>query len=249
MKTFFLNHKKILFFLLFFLIFSLKSFSQNTSVVKTINLSWEALDSYTYPGYDGFPLPGDSSLIKLVADPEIITIAGELDPKKFFYSWTYNDYYLYNYSKTGGNTVLLYLDDLESVNTINLKVYTNNKEEMLLGEKTINIKARDTYPIVYLKNDNPILMFGNAINKKYEAYRVDDGDLLDLVAYPFYFSVKDPDDQKLDYIWSLNDIPGTGNNKEFIHSITNAKSTNINIKISNQKEYSQEGESVLQFNY
>lgn len=221
-----------------------------SSISTKIDIAWEAIDSYTRPMYEGRALPGEESLIKALALIEIKTPAGNLDPKKLFYAWTYNDYYIYNYSKTGGNIIYLNLDSLKNINTLKVQVYTNNTKETLIGEKVINIVPRQLIPIIYRKEENPILMYANALNKKYESYLVEKGEALNMLIEPFNISAKSNRDNNIDYSWSVNNIPGTGeSNSNFTYIINNKREQSVGVKITNNQKLLQESETSIQFKY
>jgi hypothetical protein len=225
------------------------SFSQSSSSVSTkIDIEWEPIESYTHPFYEGRALSGEESDIKAVAVVEIETLAGKLDPKKLFYTWNYNGYYVHNFSKTGGDNIRFTLDQLQNTNTLEVKVFSNNRQEMLLGEKTIYIKPKQSLLIVYRSDANPILMYANAINKKYEPYIVEKGESLDVQVSPFFFSVSSPQGSTLNYLWSLNGITSnTAKDVSFSYTVPNkiSKDRSIGIKVSNDKKLLQEGESLV----
>lgn len=205
------NFKKIIFGLFLISLFLIpypKGKAQSLTISSNINLDWQVLDSYTPPFYEGKALAGESSYIKAVANVEILTPVGILDPSKLFYAWRYNNLYSHIYSKTGNNVIYFTLDLLEPENTLKLSVYENNKQKNLLAEKVIKIPPQKSQTILYRKNDNPILTYANAINKRGEHYIVNPNEEFEILAEPYYFSVKNPNESKLTYTWSVNNIPG-----------------------------------------
>lgn len=237
-------------FIILFSVFFIHTYSQVSSLSSKIDIAWEALDAYSRPLYEGRCLPGEEALIKAIALVEIKTPAGNLDSKKLFYAWTYNDYYIYNYSKTGGGVIYFTLDSLKNKNILKLQIYTNNTKDTLIGEKSITIVPRQLIPVVYRNNENPILMYANALNKKYESYRVEIGETINMRAEPFNISAKNTLDTNIDYVWSVNKIPNNGDeNNEFVYTINNKREQSIGIKITNNDKLLQEVETLVQFKY
>ena len=197
--------------------FSNVNLNGGLGVSINLNLNWQVLNSYTPPFYEGKALPGEGSDIKVVADVSVDTPAGSFNPSNFFYYWKINDYYTHTYSKTGGNFILFPLDILKSSNTVELKLYSSNKQDILLADKTITIYPSKSKIIFYKDLKNPILTFANALNKKYETYRVSLADDFNIIAEPFYFSTNSPSSSFLSYTWSLNDIPGNMNSTNILN--------------------------------
>lgn len=249
MKTF----KKITLFgvlFLLFTLFSLKTSAQIYTLSSNINIDWQVVNSYTPPFYEGKALAGESSSIKAIASVEVMTPVGTLDPSKLFYAWRYNDYYSHIYSKTGGNIIYFTLDDLQSTNVLELKVYENNRQENLLAEKIIRISPRKSEAILYRKNNNPIITYSNAINKRFQNYEVYPNETFDILAEPYYFSVKNPKENKLSYVWSVNGIPGNTNyTNTFSYKApgTSFRDFGIGLKIENSTQILQSSESLLNF--
>ena len=121
---------------------------------------------------------------------EINTPAGTFDSSKLFYSWSVNGFYSSTYSKTGGDFLIFPLDEFKNKNTIELRVYSDNKLSTLLGKKKIDIYPRVSKAFLYKDLGNTILTYANAINKRFENYAVSKGESFNIVAEPFYFSVK-----------------------------------------------------------
>lgn len=248
------NKKIFSFSLLIFSFFLFSGFSLTKAQVYTIstkvNIDWEVLNSYTPPFYEGKALAGEQADIKAIADVEIFTPVGVLDKNKLFYAWTYNDYYVHNYSKTGGKVIYFTLDGLVNENIIGLKVYENNTRENLLAEKIFRIRPKKTLPILYRKNTSPIITYSNALNKKYEHYAVSRGESFEILAEPYFFSAKSPKDVNLSYIWSLNGIPGNTNSSNvYDYKAPNAAYSDfgIGLTVNNSSKLLQKTETILNF--
>ncbi len=234
--------------LIYFIFLNTKA--QDIGVTSNLTMDWEVLNSYTPPFYEGKPLPGEAATIKVVATPEIKTPAGSFDNSKLFYSWEINDMVSHIYTKTAGNILIFPLDILTNDNVVNLKVYTSNKLETLLIEKTIHIYAKQVKGILYKDLNNPILTYANAINKRYQDYNILPNDSFSIIAEPYYFSTQSPNDN-IDYTWSLNDITGNIDNENNIFNFNPDSKTlrgaKIGLNIENSNESLQSDEENVSF--
>lgn len=238
----------VLIFTSFFFFVEVKA--QTYTISSKINIDWEVLNSYTPPFYEGKSLAPEQADIKAIADIEVLTPVGILDPDKLFYAWTYNNFYAHNYSKTGGKSIYFTLDSLVSENVINLKVYENNRQDNLLDEKTIRIAPKKTLPILYRKNSNPIVTYANAINKKYEAYKVNPGESFEILAEPYFFTTKTAKSSNLSYVWSVNGIPGNINYSNIFDYKAPGRAYGdfgVGLTINNDFKILQKSETLLNF--
>ena len=253
------NIRKIFIFLFIFFIipsfylFKIKdSYSQTDTTNAKININYQVIDSYIPPFYEGRGLAGEQAYIKAVAEVKISTLAGDLDPSKLFYAWEYNGHYLYDYSNTNGKILYFSLDELKNVNTLKLSIYLNNRQENLLGQKTIQIYPHNPVTALYRQNDNPIITYSNVINKKYETYQVSTDANFNIIAEPFYFSVKNPTDKDLFYEWGLNSIVGNDNSTNiFNYSAPSdtGENSGITLKLTNENinKNMQESDTLINF--
>lgn len=246
--------KKVNFLLLTFMILSIKIMLVNaqdySSVSTNINLDWEPIDSYTPPFYEGKALPSKEGNVKVIANVEVNTPAGSFDQSKLYYYWLLNDELSHTFSKTGGNIIYIPLSEFGITDTLKLMVYADNTQKILIGEKTLKLTPSDTLPILYRKNDNPILTYANAINKKYQEYKVNKGENFDVIAEPFYFSTRSSSSDSIDYSWSINNIPGNKNYSNIFNYTVpeNAyRDFGISLKIINTTKSLQNSETTVNF--
>lgn len=127
-------------------------------------------------------------------------------------------------------------------------MYSSNKQDILLADKTITIYPSKSKIIFYKDLNNPILIFANALNKKYESYPVKIGEDFKIIAEPFYFSADSPSSPFLSYTWSLNNIPGNTNSTNILnytYQTANNFISKIALKISNKDIPLQSSEETL----
>lgn len=223
------------------------SFSQNLSGGNvSVNIEWQTIDSYTPTFYEGKALPGEESYIKALGIVNANSYSGSINPDNLFYAWKYNDYYVYNYSGTGMNTIYFTLDKLQPINTLELSVYSDSGQNTLLGTKTIKIRPNNSLPLLYKKNENSLITYSNAINKKYEDFKINPDESFKIIAEPFFFSAKNIADPVLSYSWTADGI-FNGNNRSNIFNYFTGSVNSLNLKISNGQKILQEGETLVNF--
>jgi len=214
MKKYFLIFNLVLFLtFIFFNITPTKSFSQNLESLNEIDFSWQVLNSYVPPFYEGRPLPGEQSTVKLIATPNFSNSFQNLDKTQLFYEWYFNDLYSSPSSGLGKNILRFDLDQLENTNTSLLKIYSDDKKNTLLAEKRMKISPYDSLAVIYKPNNNPLIMYSQALNRKYQSYKMKSKENLDILVEPYYFSIKNPEDANLNYQWKQNGVAGLPNTK------------------------------------
>lgn len=241
--------RAIVFTLCLSILYNITFAQDNIGISADISFDTQVLNSYTPPFYEGKALASQKSDMKILANVKVSTPAGDLDSSKFYYYWTINDEMTHTYSKTGGNILYFTLSEFGTTDDVKLQIYSNNTMSMKLGEKSLKVSPVNTYPLLYRLYDNPILTYANSISKKYETYEVVPGDYFQIIAEPYYFSVKSPSDQSLSYTWSIDDIPGNIDNANtFIYSTSDnsRRNTKLGLKIENSTRVLQEG--TLQVN-
>lgn len=240
-----INIKKL--FFIFFILFSFNSsYSQNININNNIDIdfSWQVLNSYVFPFYEGRPLPGEQSSIKLMANIK------NGNNSNFYFDWYINDTNVSSLSGLNKNIIKFDLDQLENKNIINLKLYSDTSKNNLIADKSINISAYNPLILMYKQNTNPLIMYNNSINKKFERYELNIGEQLNILIEPFYFSINDSnlDENKLNYSFNPIGISGERKTKN-TYNIKIPKyqygDLSLEIKISNIKEFLQEAIALL----
>lgn len=233
----------LLLFIIFFNFSSSQDLSDNNI---SINIEWQALDSYTPAFYGGKALPGEEAYMKALAVVDINSVAESINTEGLYYVWKYNDYYVYDYSGKGMKTIYFTLDKLQSTNTLELDVYSDSSQNTLLGKKIIEILPFSSLPILYKKYDNPILTYSNAINKKYEDFKVNKEESFNLIAEPYFFSTKNTLDPALNYSWTTDGV-FNGNIGSNIYNYFAGSVKKIDLKITNSQKILQEGDTFINF--
>jgi len=252
--------KKILFlFVSFVAIFSFFSisFSQNSQPLSNmkyfdnITFSWQVLNSYTPPFYEGRPLPGEQSKIKLVATPDFLNSSEIITQKEFYYEWYINDIYAQTASGIQRNILRFDLSQFENTNKIELKLYEDGKKNVLINNKIIKISPYETLAVVYKQDSSSLIKYSNSISKKYKSHELNKLTSLNILVEPYYFSVTSPEDENLGYFWTQNGFVGLEKSKN-VYSITPPEyqygDISLEIKIKNNKEFLQEAKTLFEIN-
>lgn len=114
---------------------------ENSEIIKNILISassvdllWEAPDTYTPPFYKGKALPGIESLVKFVAIPSASVKMGESGIKNVSFIWSRNDENLGSSSGRGRDFFTILFDDLKTSEAVG--VATNTAGKIATAETT-----------------------------------------------------------------------------------------------------------------
>ncbi len=232
--------------ILFIIFFNFSSSQDLLGGNVSINIEWQAIDSYTPTFYKGRALPGEEAYIKALALLDVNSASGKINTDSLYYAWKYNDYYVYSASGTGSKTIYFALDKLQQINTLELDVYSDSSQSTLLGKKIIQIQPIQSLPMLYKKNDNNIITYANAINKKYQDFKVSSGDSFSIIAEPYFFSVKNTLDPVLSYSWTADGV-FNGNINSNTYNYFAGSVNNLNLKITNSQKILQEFDALVNF--
>lgn len=211
---------------------------------QSIDLVWEAIESYTPPFYKGKALPGEGSLVKITALPNFYSDGKKISPSDISYNWSFNDSVVQNLSGYGKQTFTTYLDYLSNENEIKVVAQTMNGDR---AEKRITIFPNEIDPIFY--ESDPTL--GANYAKALPDYFKKTGDLF-LTVEPYFISGKGSVANNLDYSWSLNGMPVTPTDNT--HITLHPKEgyvgvSRIGVSISNTKRILQEIEKKIEISF
>ncbi|MBP6858160.1 MAG: hypothetical protein KBC11_03185 [Candidatus Pacebacteria bacterium] len=180
---------------------------QTNTIIRSasVDMIWEATDSYTPPFYKGKALPSVGARIKVAAIPSITA------PKSLSYKWQYNGDAITNQSGTNKNSLSIKTDVLSSAE--NFSVAINNGG--FSGTGNINVSLRDPNVVIYQKSNGFIDYANGSLRDVYI-----DLPGVTLRAEPFNFSFTNSLDQSLSIGFKLSDQSYIGNNSIQELSIT-----------------------------
>jgi hypothetical protein len=177
-------------------------------VEGTINISPQSVDliyttneSYTPPFYEGRTLPGEGSVVQVLALPTISEGGVRLPASSLSYSWYVDDEYLDNASGAGKNTATILLDSLSDSTEVRVLVRSPRGNT---AEKTISIYPHDVLPALYAYDD----VLGTDFTKLFTRRLEIDQDIT-LSLEPYYLSSKKTLASSATYDWYLDGLPVT----------------------------------------
>lgn len=109
----------------------------------SVDVIWEAIDSYTPPFYKGKALAPVGSKIRVTA------VVNANAPKILSYNWKYNDSKVINQSGINKNNIVIKTDTLTTNNSFGVEITGGTFE----GEGLVSVPLRDPEVIIYQKSN------------------------------------------------------------------------------------------------
>lgn len=177
-----------------------KVFDQTISLnPQSVDLLWESKESYTPPFYEGKALPGESSLISVVAMPNFVYGGKRVDPSTISYAWYLNTEFIPNSGGYGKQKLTMNLDYLSEKNVIKVVARDQNGN---ISQKETTIYPTQIDPVFYLKDPLFGVDLNKAIRNKFEVKKE-----FTLIFSPYYLSTKNIPSNQINYTWSLGGMP------------------------------------------
>ncbi len=211
---------------------------------QSLDLVWEAIESYTPPFYKGKALPGEGSLVKITALPNFYSGGKKISAGDISYKWSLNSEVAQELSGFGRQTFTTYLDYLSNENEIKVVAQTLDGNS---AEKRITIIPNKIDPVFYEYDPTLGPNYAHALDNYLEIKK----DLF-LVVEPYFISSKGGAASGLTYNWSLNGLPITPSDNT--HLTLHPKEgysgvSTINVSISNSKRILQEIEKKIEISF
>jgi hypothetical protein len=166
---------------------------------QTVDLVWEAVESYVPPFYEGKALPGEGSLIRIIALPSFVEGGRLVNPNLVAYAWKMNDDNLASFSGTGKQTLTTRLDYLTEENVIEVTARTAGGS---IARSRITIIPSPILPIFYKYDEVLGINRAQAITKRLEMTKE-----VSLSVEPYYISKISGANSGDTYSWSLDGLP------------------------------------------
>ena len=168
---------------------------------QDMTLTWEAVDSYVPPFYQGKALLPREGIVKAIAIPNFKDQSGgTADPTQDVYKWSRNDNIDAQASGYGKDSYSFKNNKIRSSEDIT--VTASNVDASDQATQTITVPTYNPKIIFYQKDDltgitNPVAQ--SLINLT--------GKSSTIVAQPFFFSTTEDNPNPLTYAWTMNDSP------------------------------------------
>lgn len=214
---------------------------------ESVDLLYEADNSYTIPFYKGRPLPIKQSVIKVSAIPVFLSSGSIQNTSESVYNWKHNKTNQANYSGLGKRFYLFQNSFFYTSENIEVAANKLNSDKVASGFVDIGLQS----PEVILFQNNPAL--GVLFNKNLSSgLFIPKNTEYSVVAYPYRFSVKKPDDSDLNYNWKINNEKiNTPEQKNILNIRTGPESgySVINLNIDSKSKLYQENSKSIYVNY
>jgi hypothetical protein len=166
---------------------------------QSVDLVWEAVESYTPPFYEGKALPGEGSVIRVTAFPSFVENGRGVAPSSVAYSWSVNDESVPYASGMGKQSLTTRLDYLSDSANVRVLAQTAGGS---VGEATIKIVPSDMQPKLYEYDSILGPNYAKALGKRVEITKE-----ISLKLEPFFVSKVDGPDIGESYFWTLDNLP------------------------------------------
>lgn len=176
-----------------------------TVAPQSISLIWESLESYVPPFYKGKALPGEGSTVRVTAIPNITEGNGIISPSSLSYSWYINGDYNDKLSGANKSSAVFRLDQLSDSTNVKVKIITRSG---FTAEKSLDIYPHEVIPSLYEVDPTLGVDFSKMFTKRIETYK----DII-LSLQPYYLSTRLGLENSTDYIWLLDGLPVTPEEK------------------------------------
>lgn len=165
---------------------------------QTMDILWEASDSYVPPFYKGKALPGEQSVLRVVAVPNFTINGIPVNRKEIVYNWTHNETGAELSSGFGRSFFAFMFDPLKKTESV--RVVASTKDGFSSTQETVYITPQKSEILVY--EETPLL--GVLYDKAFMGgVRLTIPEMT-LVAEPFFFSGRNRIQNALSYTWSIN---------------------------------------------
>jgi len=198
-----------------------------------LDLIWET-DTFTPPFYKGKALNTHQAVVKILASPNFITNNGtKIKPEELVYTWSVDGKTSGDGSGYGKNSFSFIGPDLYRKNVISTEASTidgtiKNKQYIIIK----NYRPE----IIFYEND-PLLGILTNRNLDYFSISNNSSEELKIKAYPFHFSLYNPDD--IQYKWFVNNDSASGykNNIVLRRGEITKGSFSVSLKIKDLKKF------------
>jgi len=169
--------------------------------------------AYTPSFFKGRALVASKGLLKFIAIPHLVTNKGvRLNPENLIYTWEQDGIVLGNLSGYGKNSIVLRAKTVARGRT-SVSVTVSSFNQNITAQKTVSVRTVEPQILFYEKHPLEGIKYERAINtfslsKEEITFR----------AEPYFFSLDDIQNDKLDYQWTLNKekVAQVGKNKKEI---------------------------------
>jgi hypothetical protein len=182
-------------------LFDGSSVSQQITISpQTVDLVYEAKESYVPPFYEGRSLPAEGSSVRITALPVIAEAGKKIADSSLAYSWYVDGDYVAGASGVGRSSFQPSFNYLKE--SLNVSVMVRSPKGSV-AEKEITILPHPVLPLLYAYDDLLGTDFSRAFIRRLELSKD-----ITLSLHPFYLSTRNLE-QTASYDWYLDGLPVT----------------------------------------
>ena len=202
----------------------------------TVDILWEAYDSYVPPFYKGKALPSRGSILKVTAIPNLVIGDNHLSHSELDYTWRWN--YRVKDTSSGFNRQFMAIKNL----------FTNREEVLSVEVQNLggNIRGEGETKVIMLEPD-PLFYNVFPENNQYDLSRAlssvssSVGEPVNISVAPYFFSIQPGATPNiLSYQWQANNSPVSSNNQRSKNQISIASTTQGSTELKINIEHPQE---------
>ena len=211
----------------------------------TLDLLWEASDSYAPPFYKGKVLPGEGAVITVFAVPGTQVSGGTLLPETISYTWSRNGSVVGSASGYGKRDFKFQMDYLNQSERIEVEAQDNSGRKM-----EASLVITPTNPLVLLYEHFPLsgIQYGRALGNPFPLR----GAETTLVAEPFFFSPRKKGGP-LQFLWRVNERAvtpgGRGDSLTVRAESSEPGEANIFVSVANAAKILQKAERAFSIRF
>ncbi len=196
-----------------------------------VDLIWEAR-TYTPPFYKGKAIATSQSPVTIVAVPEFISTNGKkIAPESLIYTWKIGSRILGSKSGRGRHNITL--PSASFFNSLNISVTVSSSNPLLTAKKSVRIKSKEPFALVYENHPTKGVLLNRAINDSFKLKNEE----ISLIAIPFFFTGSSRNDSNLTYLWEINekqtDTSGESPSLITLRPVGGGGEAKINLSIKN----------------
>lgn len=160
----------------------------------SVDILWEAIDSYTPPFYKGKALPSRQSRIKFVALPQVRSGESLISPKQFKYTWERDFSVIDTESGFGKDAMTIQNGIVSKKETVSVKAVSQDGSNTAVSQVTVPMFEPEI--VGYIKR----IGLGKSKTAITSA-TISSGQDIVVLAEPFFFSTEENHVGNLSYTW------------------------------------------------
>lgn len=212
-----------------------------TLTPQSVDLVYQAIESYVPPFYEGLALPGEGANVRLTAIPTFIENGKVIPVSSLSFNWYVSGDYIEGASGTGKASAVFALDYLSDSTEIRVMVRSGRG---IVAEKTISVRPHKVMPTLYSYDEVLGTNYTQAFSRRLELSQ----DIV-LSLEPYFLSSKKGTAGYDSYSWYLDGLPVTPQERTLLALRPNPNAYGVrtlSIVVENTKRKLQEAQETIE---